>query len=424
VAPAVSYARAAEVFRALPFQFDFAHFSDPLTAHPTTSLRISGVPRPYRLGHMCFGKGATLDHALASAACEGVERVTTWPRDGEVTLDVSARELDAMQVPRLDPRVLPLPGPGRAGYVAYNEDLILSWVPAWCLLAQAPILVPRTLTHLLAIEDTKQLFIDNRPNGSASGNTLTEAILHALYELIERDALCIGTYHALPAREIEPAHLGPEAAAVYAAFVSAGVEIRMRDCTTDIGVPVVYAYAHDREGGADRGPVHSWGAGSHLDVRLAAERAIFELVQDHAIAARDIGGGVELPDTASEETRNDRRRYRKGVEDWFAHLNRMGGNALPRDVRPVPANPADELAVVLECLKQAGVRHVAVADLTTYCKELPVVRVICPELTFMPWAVAAEKASGRLLEAPARQGYVPGRDFDTAPRVPPQALVV
>jgi len=424
VAPSVSVARAQELFGTLPFQFEMKEIADPIVEHPTTSMRIWGVPRKYRLGTMCFGKGATLDHAFASAACETVERITTWPRDGEVYLDASTRELRDRHALHVDPGVLPLPAAGAPGFSHYDEEVQLSWVPAWCVMTGAPILVPRTLTHLLEVADTQQLFIDNRPNGSASGNTLTEAFLHAIYELIERDAFCIFAYHALPAREIEPTDLSPKSAAVYAQFVEAGVEIRLRDYTSDLGVPVFHACAYDPRGGTSRGPVHAFGGGCHLDARIAAERALFELVQDHAIAARDLANGVTIPADSSEELRNDRRRYRAGVEDWFRHLGRVRGRGSVREFAPAPSNPADELAELLACLKKAGICHVAVADLTTYDDRLPVVRAVCPELLFIPWTASAERPSSRLLDAPGRIGFVFGRDYDSTLRIPRASFII
>lgn len=424
VAPSVSVKRAEELFGTLPFQFEMKAIADPIVEHPTTSMRILGVPRKYRLGTMCFGKGATLDHALASAACETVERITTWPRDDEVYLDASTKELADRHILHVSPGALPLPKAGAPGFSHFDEGVPLSWVPAWCLLDRAPILVPRTLTHLLEVADTRQLFIDNRPNGSASGNTLTEAILHAIYELIERDAFCLFAYHALPAREIEPADLSPKSAAVYAQFAEAGIEIRLRDYTSDLGVPVFHACAFDPKGGTWRGPVHAFGGGCHLDARIAAERALFELVQDHAIAARDLANDVTIPADSSEELRNDRRRYRTGVEDWFRHLERARGRGSVRDFAEAPSTPADELAALLARLKRAGIRHVAIADLTTYDDRLPVVRAVCPELLFIPWSASAERPSSRLLEAPTRIGFVFGQDYDAELRIPRASFII
>lgn len=424
VPPSVSLAHANELLRSLPYRFELKEIADPLVDHPTTSMRIWEVPRKYRLGTMCFGKGATLDHALASAACETVERITTWPRDGEVYLDASVKGLVDRRLPHINPGVLPLPKADMPGFARYTEDFLLSWVPAWCLLTRAPILVPRTLTHLLETTDTTQLFIDNRPNGSASGNTLTEAILHAIYELIERDAFCLFGYHALAAREIEPRDLSPQSAAVYSAFAAAGVRIRLKDYTSDLGVPVFHAYAHDPRGGSERGPVHAFGGGCHLDARIAAERALLELVQDHAIAARDLINDVNIPPDASEEMRNDRRRYRPGVENWFEHLERAQGRGSLDDYAPAPATPADELAELLNRLTRAGIHHVAVADLTTYDNRLPVVRVVCPELLFIPWAASAECPSPRLLEAPRRLGFTFGQDYDSALKIPRQSFII
>jgi len=79
-----------------------------------------------------------------------------------------------------------------------------------------------------------------------------------------------------------------------------------------------------------------------------------------------------------------------------------------------PTVPADGLATILARLVSAAIDHVAVSELTTLGEHLPVVRVFCPDLAFLPWAARTAGSLRRLLEAPSHMGLVPGHDYELA----------
>ncbi|WP_186768075.1 YcaO-like family protein [Streptomyces qinzhouensis] len=121
-------------------------------------------------------------------------------------------------------------------------------------------------------------------NGWAAGADPVEAAVHAINELIERDALSlllIGQFlRERPGRltVVDPATLPAEPAAlVDFAEARAGRRIHLIDMTSDLGVPAYTAYLPAPPGQPAR--ICGWGAS--LSRRYAITRAVTELVQLH-----------------------------------------------------------------------------------------------------------------------------------------------
>src|SRR5581483_10472872 len=113
-------------------------------------------------------------------------------------------------------------------------------------------------------------------NGLASGNTITEAALHALYELIERDAVAAETIthmhgeatdsHGTPLRLLDLNTLPNAALPLINCLADQGLSVRIQDLTNDINVPVIGAIVIDDDfPGADGEPVSFEGHGADLD---------------------------------------------------------------------------------------------------------------------------------------------------------------
>ncbi|QQP97097.1 YcaO-like family protein [Lysobacter enzymogenes] len=120
-------------------------------------------------------------------------------------------------------------------------------------------------------------------NGTAIGSSLAEAAVHAIGELVERDAWSLFlTAHYLgdPAAHgyrLEPDDLpAPLAQRLRAASAQLQREILLIDATSDLGVPCYIATATDLRDGE---LIHPCGYGASLYPEHAATRAITELVQ-------------------------------------------------------------------------------------------------------------------------------------------------
>jgi ribosomal protein S12 methylthiotransferase accessory factor len=224
-----------------------------------------GAPLAAALHQVCLGKGLSAAASRASALCEAVERHAAFYQGDEACIEGPPEALDA-------PCILPAAlTPHRPS--VQTADMPRRWVPAWSLTRQARCYLPLGLCYAHApAEDARH--IGWTSNGCAAGNTLEEAVLQGLLELVERDAVArwwyarverpavpSGGHGTLPWPQVDQA-LGP------------GWERWLLDLTHDLGIPVAAAVAHHHASGG-------WAAGfgCGLSMAQACERALTELVQ-------------------------------------------------------------------------------------------------------------------------------------------------
>ncbi|MFI6740645.1 YcaO-like family protein [Nonomuraea sp. NPDC050451] len=129
--------------------------------------------------------------------------------------------------------------------------------------------------------DYAQLMRYSCNSGSAVGITAAEALLHALNEAVERDALSLLLVRAFLGGDgfrlslIDPRTLPDALARAYTtAEELTGSPVHLLDITSDLGVPTMLAYTAPTA----RHP-HRRGGGTSLDPAYAAWRALTELVQ-------------------------------------------------------------------------------------------------------------------------------------------------
>ncbi len=89
-------------------------------------------------------------------------------------------------------------------------------------------------------------YLINEYNGPAAGNTIEEAILQSLCEVVERHVGSIISYEKRSTPLIDPASLkDPAAVELVEKFRRQGIELYMRDFSLDTGIPTVGALAYD-----------------------------------------------------------------------------------------------------------------------------------------------------------------------------------
>jgi YcaO-like protein with predicted kinase domain len=133
------------------------------------------------------GKGITRELADVSAIMESIEGFHA-ERLPPPSVIASTAELARAARAHVSPDTLPKIPVLRG----HHPEEPIGWLPATRLADGAPVLVPRNFLCMdqtvdRAEEATWSLFVTT--NGLASGNTQEEAIVHGLYELIERDCV-------------------------------------------------------------------------------------------------------------------------------------------------------------------------------------------------------------------------------------------
>lgn len=247
-----------------------------------TGLDRVGVPvwmavRP-NAGNLSVTQGKGLDDTAAalSAAMEAAElALAEAPHAYAVLLSAAEAQkrgenpFDARRYLRLRQ---PTPPP----------DEPIRWVRGLDFLSGEASLVPEEVVGMV---DQPGLTYWQASDGLGAGGSLTEAAVHALCELIERDAAGLWSFRnaeAALARECDPAWLGDKNLGTLAERIAAaGLVPRLFDITTDIGIPAFLATVAPQV--PDAGQFHfldlASGTGAHPFAAKAATRAMLEAVQ-------------------------------------------------------------------------------------------------------------------------------------------------
>lgn len=347
------------------------------------------------------GKGPTKAHARASALMESIERYCSLPSGGQKNfIQGSYDQLSkSFNVLHPDEIVEPL-------RFQYNNDMLMDFLPGFDLFTGEQILVPASMA--LFRYSTVPPFVDpfafHHTSGLASGNVIEEAICHSLCEVIERDATSLAELRAsaipfhflrqiintlrengyalnsiptdkyvddpsiFPDIDISQIEFQP-VKALAEKFLQANIPLIVKDITSDIGIPTFNAssiewISHDYGYLAE-------GHGTHPDARVALVRAITEVSQTRAA---NIQGA-----------RDDLRKIRYGQNNTddkraWQFMQSSKKVKFPEVVTYFNQDILDDIKLILERLKQTGLKRAIIVNLTNDSIGIPVVRAIVPGL--------------------------------------------
>jgi len=135
------------------------------------------------------GKGVSPIQAQVSITMEAIERYCSeFMEEYREKLIAGSYHQLRTQFNVLDPETMILSYNGN-----YHPDREINWVWGYDLLREEEILVPACAVYHPYHEDKAFLFATHT-NGIAAGNTMEEAVIHGLAEVIERDAWSIAQY--------------------------------------------------------------------------------------------------------------------------------------------------------------------------------------------------------------------------------------
>lgn len=357
------------------------------------------------------GKGRTDTQARVGAVCEAIERFNGIYRDAEPATrasyaTVADRAVHPEELLLFSDEQYAGRGPWNAAQQSsyhivpdrLDPDHAIDWTAAWSLTGDRERLVPSAYCWFGHPDARERFFCASDANGNAAGNTVEEAVLQGLLELVERDAVAIWWYNRLrrPAFALDALN-EPYVDLVRAHYQRINRNLWLLDLTTDLGIPVFCAVSQRLNGPTEDLLI---GFGAHLDVRTAALRALTELNQF-------------LP-AVTEINPDGTTRYWMDDPDAIAWWTtaRLQSNPYLRAADTEPSQPAafealatDDLAEdVRRCvgLLEAAGHEVLVLDQTRPDIELAVVKVMAPGLRHF-WR---RLGKGRLYDAPVRLGWL------------------
>ena len=386
--------------------------SDPGIAHvyvaghnPALPLeRLDDLRRCLR--HASAGKGLDEAQARASALGEALERHSGEFTGDEPRVRRALRDWPAgtaihpNQVMRFSDRQLAERDAWNARGSRFNrvpvplpDDKPVDWSPLWSLSKRRHVHLPTQLLYHRAPAAAGDATVHaiGCSNGCAAGNSLEEAILQGLLELVERDAVAIWWYNRLVRPPVAVGSFDdPQLLAIQKhTREQLGRETWALDLTHDLGIPVFAAVSRLADASRER-PL--FGFGCHLDPRLALRRAFAEL---HQML------GMSQPEDARALGIDDRETL-----DWLENASLANQPQLAPDAAQEPlrlvdfAAPAargllDDIERCRAVLEGQGM-DVLVLDQTRADIGMPVVKVVVPGLRHF----SARFAPGRLYEVP------------------------
>lgn len=371
--------RTLELLPQLRRRFGITRVADTTYLDRTGMPTFSAiVPESPDMLSVYNGKGFTREAALSSAVMEAVERQLAASPSWLPTFPLSLRTVQE----RLDVQSLELKEEVYDDVVdcVYGTDLLTGQV------------IPVPMAMVQCPWYGKPLFKITSTNGLASGNNLTEALYHALCELVERHTWSI--YHA-KSHLLPRMYLGPDADdiafakevafptgnalvdALHERVCRVGMTLRILHLD-DPGLPHTML-ASITEGHADP-PMTHMGFGTSLSPSHAVTRAVTEAVQSRVVdiqAAREDILRADEPEGVMGT--HGRRTTDIPRGRWYFDLP-----AETVELDDIPDRLTDDLArdleLVVHGLRQMGASAIAVVDLSPPDVPVHAVRVVIPEI--------------------------------------------
>jgi ribosomal protein S12 methylthiotransferase accessory factor len=303
---------------------------------------------------------------------------------------------------------------GLLPYHRWDPKDELAWVAARELPSHHVVYVPASLVYLQFPQHrAEDALTPATSNGLAAGPTLEYAILHGLYECMERDAFLVTWMTKIPAPEVLFAKAPALADSIREHYRRFGVDVRVFRMCTDLEVHVMLAIALDQTGS---GPAAVVGLGCHASPAKALERSMLEICQVHPGEARryrEEAPGNRLKSAEDVKTLEDHSAWASMPEQLseFSFLIN-DGNVLRLEELPdySTGNIESDLEQCVGTLRRSGSR-VLYVDLTTsdvVDYGIHVARGIATNLQPIHFGWGEERLGGRrLFELPHKLGFAP-----------------
>jgi len=345
-----------------------------------TGLDTIGIPvytahRPNsRSLSVTQGKGCTHDDAKTSALMEAVEsyhaeniKLPLYLGDS-IELSCRYKLIDAFKLQRFK----------RSEFTPNTRIL---WVEGDDLISNEKKLVPYDVVHIdYSTNQTlhSDIFVSSS-NGLASGNSMQEANIHAICELIERDSLFLWYLKKTEEKENNRVDLDTidysTAVNLIDRFRKSRIHVGVWDITSDIGVPAFLCRLLPEDPSYITGIRPVSGMGCHLSKEVALYRALTEAAQSRL---------TFISGVRDDLNREDYKKFLSVEEYNKWHKIIVEETAQERDFRDIVScdtgNTDYNIKALLNNLQKVGIEEVVSVNLTKPEFGISVARVIIPGL--------------------------------------------
>lgn len=332
------------------------------------------------------GKGSTLFAAKTSALMEAIESWHCERIDAPLRFDSHHAMAQAFNVPNLSDL------PWRSDATP-SQDRPFNWIEAYDIVEDRALWLPFELvsTNFVQAHHYQPSFLQSS-NGLASGNHLLEATVHALYEIIERDALALWELTPQSQRKNKQVNLNTvndkELNELIQKLTALGIVVSAWEITSDIGLPVFTATIYEDPDSLywRHLPAFS-GHGCHLQPEIALSRAIYEAIQSRATVIS--GSRDDIFPRDYEQSGNKEDHEQAIAKIRFPEPTQV----FPKTQLPVGNYFEEDLNTIIQQLKTIGLNSIAMVNLTRADIGIPVVKLVVPGLE--PFHTSSYRAGKR-----------------------------
>ncbi len=262
---------------------------------------------------------------------------------------------------------------------------LIEWFPGFDLLSGESLYIPASLTFY--IEPYAHLWTSN---GLASGNNLDEALLHALYELIERDAFATFIQSVQKTTTkisiIDPETYPKGIQALLNKFNKGGIEVYLLYLSSCIAVTSILCVSLSDDELSKQLQVNL-GLGTSLDPTTAAYRAITECAQARSALIHGAREDLYWPIDLSISDLNQASNMRALIESCLPgqlvqwdQLSKISPQAYIEKSQEAKSKVASTMAKVSDLLSKNGHRNQYYTQLTDSDCGFCVVKLFIPSL--------------------------------------------
>ena len=254
------------------------------------------------------------------------------------------------------------------------EEWAMGWAEASECVTNKTVLIPHALSCLdSTVIHPEYSFFSVSSNGLAAGNTLDEAKCHALYEIIERDALYQWAKLSVEERFTKQIKLDSITSTLNKELIekikSAQQIIKIWEITSKLGIPTYHCVI------VDTNPLRNLGlfsgTGTHLSKEIALSRAITEAAQSR----------LTLISGSRDDVFND--HYHKKATFHYPSQSIDGLRSFDES-KTVEIKPtfAEHFAVMVDSLYAHSFKQILMVNHTKETFKIPVVHLFVPGMQY------------------------------------------
>ena len=364
------------------------------------------------IGGRSAGKGRTDTQAKASGFCEAIERYSGVFQGDEMREKASFQALDDRAIhPNQCMNFSEKQYQNREQWNGncqgwfqkvpepFDETRVIDWTPVWSLTEQDFKYLPTAYCYYgYPQSDPLDCWADS--NGCAAGNTIEEAILQGVMELVERDCVALWWYNRLSKPQVNLDSFNePYFQQIKQYYEGLNRSLWVLDITSDLNIPCFAAISSRKDRDVEDILL---GYGAHFDPNIAIGRALTEVNQilPNVLSFQE-DGTTNYPSSADplavkwwQTATLSNQSYLVPDQDKVAKTSRDYSLLASDDL-------LDDVKLCQKIIEAKGV-ELLVLDQTRPDIGLRVAKVIVPGMRHL-WK---RLGSGRLYDVPVEMGWL------------------